>query len=137
MDIIFGFYGAIMQNNLIIKKMETLEITPQQSAVGNLLLTGMTAHTGIVGDKDDLFVLDAKTSKELNFEQGRLCCYELAKLSEKSYTRCQPVQVDLNFNQTGQLMILQKHFNPFPCSGEVIHCTPSDKLIEYVKTRCK
>ncbi len=117
--------------------METLEIVPQKSAVGNLLLTGMTAHTGIVGDKDDLFVLDAKTSQELSFEQGRLCCYELAKLSGKGYGSWQPVQVDLNFNQTGQLMILHKHYNPFPCSGEVIHCTPSDTLIEYVKTRCK
>lgn len=117
--------------------METLQIVPQQSAVDNLLLTGMTAHTGIVGDKDDLFVLDAKTSQELSFEQGRLVCYELAKLTGNSFVSWQPVKVDINFNQTGKPMIFHEYFGQYPCEGEVIHCTPSDKLIEYVKTRCK
>ena len=30
-------------------------------------------------------------------------------------------------------MILQEYYDPRPCDGEVVHCSPNDTLIEYVK----
>ena len=77
--------------------MKALEVNTQQSAVSTPLLVGMTAHSGVVGDKDDLFILEP-TNQELSTEQGVQTLYELAKLTGKSFMSWRPVQVDLNFN---------------------------------------
>lgn len=101
------------------------------------LLIGITVCTGIRGDKDDLLVLDPKIAQSLSYEQSIEALIQFGKLTGKDFASFQKVQVDLNFNQTGKLMILQEYYNPYPCEGEVIHCSPNDKLIEYAKSRCK
>ncbi len=101
------------------------------------LLIGITVHTGIRGDKDDLLVLDPKIAQSLSYEQGIEALIQFGKLTGKDFGSFQKVQVDLNFNQTGKLMILQEYYNPRSCEGEVIHCSPNDKLIEYAKSRCE
>lgn len=114
------------------KKNSSSVINPVSS-----LLIGITVHTGIRGDKDDLLVLDQKIAQSLSYEQSIEALIQFGKLTGKNYGSFQKVQVDLNFNQTGKLMILREYFNPYPCEGEVIHCSPNDKLIEYAKSRCE
>jgi hypothetical protein len=120
--------------------MNTLVKNTPETAVTKILSIGMTAHSGIVGDKDDLFILEL-TDQELTPKQGTQILYELAKvtakLTGKPFVTWQDVQVDLNFNQTGKAMVFHKYFNPHLWDGEIIYCSPNDKLIEYVKTRCK
>ena len=116
--------------------MNTLAINTQQSAVTTPLLIGMTAHSGIIGDKDDLFILEP-TDHELNAKQGVRTLYELAKLTGKRFVSWQPVQVDLNFNQTGTIMVFHEFFGSWVWTDDVIRCTPNEKLIEHVKSGCK
>ena len=116
--------------------MNALEIIAQKSAVAKILSIGMTAHSGIVGDKDDLFILEP-IDQDLDFKQKTRILYELAKVTGKSFVSWQPVQVYLNFNLTGKIMVFQEHFDPRLWDGDVIRCTPNDKLIEYVKNACK
>jgi hypothetical protein len=118
--------------------MKELVKSTEQLVVSSSLLIGITVHTGIVGDKDDLLVLDQKIGQELTTSQATGALYEIAKLKGgRPFVSWQPVEVDLNFNNTGKLMISHEHFGQYPCEGEVIHCTPNDKLIEYVKNRYK
>jgi hypothetical protein len=109
----------------------------EEASRGSFNFIGVLFHTGVIGDNDDLFVLDPKISQRLNdFDVCFEILYQLSKLRGRPYVSWQEVLIDSDYYQRGQLMILRRHFySPEIWTGETNFCSPNDKLIQYAVQR--
>lgn len=101
----------------------------EQRSEANFCVVAILAHSGIVGDEDDLLVFDPKLSQEFSdFGENIHLLYEFAKMRGKRFVSWQEALVDLNFNQTGEVMVLQKWCNPIPWDREIVYCSPNKRI---------
>jgi hypothetical protein len=94
-------------------------------AEGNFHLVAILAHSGIVGDEDELYILNSEF--EGTYKEQTYILVEFAKLQGKitSWHNC---LVDPNYNNTNKIMILLKWCNPVPWKGEVNYCVPNKRI---------
>lgn len=101
----------------------------EQAFRGNFNVAAIIAHSGIVGDEDDLLVLNPKLSQEFDdFRENTNILYEFAKMRGKRFASWKNVLVDLNFKQTGKVMVLQAWCNPAPWKREIVYCSPNRRI---------
>ncbi len=105
----------------------------EKSKGGNFTEVAIVAHSGIVGDDDRIIIFNSRVDLPLNFDTKVKILYEFGKLLDIPMISFQEAIVDLNFNQTGKILYCQKHFEPNIWNGEIIYCSPNDKLIEAIK----
>ena len=130
-DVVINSY----KNN--VHKMKNIPDTGFNEATqGSFNFIGIIAHSGIVGDSNDLLLLDPEISQKLNdFDVCVEILYQLGKLTGKNFSSWQEALIDSGCYQKGQLMILQRHFSPVVWKDKTILCSPNDKLIQYAVQR--
>jgi len=96
-----------------------------QASSGNFTEAAILAHSGIVGEEDELFMLNPKVSQDFNdFDEKIKILYQFAKTRGK-FVSWRNALVNLDFNQTGQIVILPQWLNPEPWKGVVHYCFPN------------
>ena len=101
----------------------------EQALSGNFTVPAILAHSGIRGDEDELLILDPDLIKEFcDFRENTSILYEFAKMTERRFVSWQNALVDLNFNGTGQVVVLQQWMNPIPWTREIIRCSPNKRI---------
>ena len=100
-----------------------------QVSSGNFAVPAILAHSGIRGDEDALFILSPDLVKEFcDFRENMGILYEFAKMAGKQFGGWQDALVDLNFNGTGQVVVLQRWMDPIPWTREIIRCSPNKRI---------
>ena len=139
-----NFSEVIANRQSVVRKINNIPDTGfEEVDKGNFNFIGIRAHSGFRGDKDDLLILNPSVSQEINdFGACIKILYELGKVYGRSFVSWQEVLIDADHYQNGKLLVLQRHFSPCiwdnhqnSWQGEVILCTPNDKLIQYAVER--
>jgi len=128
-----NFSNVVINSYKNVHKLENIPDTGFDEATqGSFNFIGIFAHTGIVGDSDDLLLLDPEISQKLNeYDVCLEILYQFGKLTGKGFVSSQEALIDSDYYQNGQLMILRKFFSPRIWIGKTIFCSPNDKLIQY------
>ena len=95
-------------------------------AKGNFNVTAILAHSSIVGEEDELFVLDSNFQGK--FKEQISILYQFAKFQGK-FSTWHDCLVDLDYCKTGQIMVLLKWFSsPISWNREVNYCIPNEGI---------
>lgn len=102
----------------------------EKTSNGNFTISAIFAHSGIVGDEDTLFMIDPKLNEDFNdFHENIKILYEFGKMVGKQFVSWQDALVDLDyFNQTGEVLVLQRWMNPILWKGEIVYCSPNKRI---------